>query len=71
MRSNRVLAALLALLLLISAAPAALMEAVEPEWDEAWQVEPEVGLADDAGDTGLTVEYEDAVENEDAGEDVQ
>ena len=69
MRSNRVLAALLALLLLISAAPAALMEAVEPEWDEAWQVEPEVGLADDAGDTGLTVEYEDAVENEDAGED--
>ncbi len=58
MRSNRLLAALLALLLLLSLASTGLTEALEPEADESPWVEPEVGLAEDAGDTGLTVEYE-------------
>ena len=70
MRMNRILAALMALALLLTAMPAALAEeALEIETEEAlqsaeedWAVEPEVPLAEDAGDTGLTVDIGDAPE---------
>ena len=58
MRSKRLSAALLALLMLIALSAAGRAEAVPPDGEASAQVEPEVGLADDAGDTGLTVEYE-------------
>ena len=83
MRIRRGLAALLALLMLLTLAPSAMMEeevslqdleedwAVEPEAGlaEDWAVEPEVGLAEDAGDTGLTVEFEDVPAGDEAFED--
>ena len=72
MRIKRGLAAFLAALLLTAPAAAlaesteaALPEepaaaALEPLGEADAPFEPEVGLADDAGDTGLTVVYEDA-----------
>ncbi|MBR1821682.1 MAG: Ig-like domain-containing protein [Clostridia bacterium] len=74
MRMKKGLATLLSALLLLTLLPTALMEStdVAPQLEEIegaqedaileedWQIEPEVGLADDAGDTGLTIEYEDA-----------
>ncbi len=67
----RLTALLLALMTLLTSVPAALTEDAIPtppeaeeawidEAEEDWAVEPEVGLAEDAGDTGLTIEFEDA-----------
>ena len=63
---KRTLAALLALALLTAMPLAALSEEAAPltdadDWaaDDDWAVEDEVPLADDAGDTGLTIDYGD------------
>lgn len=71
MRIKRGLAALLALLMLLTLAPSAMMEeeVFLQDMEEDWAVEPEVGLAEDTGDTGLTVEFEDVPAGDEAFED--
>ena len=61
MNIRKGLAALLAMIMLLTLMPAAVMEEEAPlqESEEDWTVEPEVGLAEDAGDTGLVVVFED------------